>query len=64
MPNLWFACGLPFTKTTEIKETTKKTQTATNKELRAGLAQIAETTKMMKTTGIRGANHGLPKQWV
>ena len=36
LPNLWFACGSPFTKTTEITQatnfkTTKTTQTATNK---------------------------------
>ena len=32
------------------------------KELSAGLAEITETTEMTKTIGIRGANHGLPKQ--
>ena len=64
LPNLWFACGSPFTETTEITKmtkTTKTTQTATNKELSAGFAEITETTKMTKTTGIQGANHGLPK---
>ena len=58
LPNLWFACGLPFTKTTEIPKTTKTTkttQTATNKELIAGLTEITEiteTTEMTKTTDI------------
>ena len=65
MPNLWFGCGSPFTKKTEITKTTKTTrttQTATNKELRAGFAEITETTKMTKTTRIQGAaNHGFPK---
>ena len=42
MPNLWLACGSPFTKTTEITQRTKTTntaQTATNKALRAGLSR-------------------------
>ena len=42
-------------------DTTKTTQTATNKELSAGLT---ETTEMTETTGIQGANHGFPKQRV
>ena len=37
------------------------TQTATNKKLSAGFAEIMETTKMKKTTGIQGANHRFPK---
>ena len=52
-------------KTTEITKTTrtmKTTQTATNKELSVGSVEIMETTEMTKTTGIRGANHGFPKQ--
>ena len=52
----------PFMKKTEITKTaktTETTQTASNKELSAGLAQVAETTDM-KTTGIQGANHGFP----
>ena len=64
MPNLWFACGPPFTKTTEITKTTKMTkttQTATNKELSAGFADITKTTEMTKTAAIQGANHGFPK---
>ena len=132
LPNLWFACGSPFTKTTDIMKTTKTieiTQTATKKELdwevlngvgwcrwgrsdfpfsthfspfsthfspfspkgqgqttaiycknggislwprlhrpraktsrlNAGLAEITDTTKMTKTMGTGGANHGLPK---
>ena len=40
-----------FHETTEITKTTMTTQTATNKELSAGLAEIAETTK---STGIWG----------
>ena len=56
--NLWFACGPPLTKTTELTKTTKTTQAATNKEPRAGFAKTTETTKMTKITGIRGANHG------
>ena len=62
--NLWFGCGSPFAKTTEITKTTKTTkttQTATNKVLSAGFAEITETTKMTKTTRIQGANHGFPK---
>ena len=31
-----------------------------NKELNAGLAAITETSKITKTTGIQGANHGFP----
>ena len=56
MVNLWFACGSPFTKTTEITKTTKITktaQTATNKGLSAGIAEITETTKMTKTPGCK-----------
>ena len=67
MPNLWFACGSPFTKTTEITkttETTKTIQTAKDKELSVGLTEITETTEMTKTTEIQGANHGFPKPWV
>ena len=63
-PNLWFPCGWPFTKTTEITKATKMTKTtktAAKKELSAGLAEITETTEMTKTTGIRLANHGFPK---
>ena len=41
---------------------TRTTQTAANKELSAGLAEIMEFMDMTKTTGIRGANHGFPKQ--
>ena len=41
----------------ENPKTTKTTQTATNKELSAGFAEITE---MTKTTGIQGANHGFP----
>ena len=44
-----------------MTKTTKTTQTATNKELSAGFAEITETTEMTKTTGIQGANHGFPK---
>ena len=36
-------------------------ETATNKGLSAGIAEITETTKMTKTTGIQGASHGFPK---
>ena len=64
LPNLWFGCGSPFTKTTEMTKTTKTTkttQTATNKELSAGFAEITETTKMTKTTRIQSANHAFPK---
>ena len=52
---------MEITKTTE---TTKTTQTTTNKELSAGFAEITGTTERTKTTGVRGANHGLPKQRV
>ena len=56
----------PCTKTTEIMNltrTTKKTQTATNKELSAGSAEkITATMEVTRTTGIRGANHWFPKQ--
>ena len=45
----------------ENDENAEDTQTATNKGLSAGLAEITETTKMTKTTGIQGANHGFPK---
>ena len=45
----------------ENDENDEATQTATNKELSAGFAEITETTEMTKTTGIRGANHGFPK---
>ena len=47
----------------ETTKTAKTAQTATNKELSAGFAEITETTDMMKTTGIRRANHGYPKPW-
>ena len=65
--NLRFACGSHFTKTMAIMKTTamaKTTQKATNKDASAGLVEITETTEMTKTTGIRGANHRFPKQWV
>ena len=39
LPNVWFACGSPFTKTTR---TTKTTQTATNKDLTPGFAEKCE----------------------
>ena len=45
-------------------ENDETTQTSTNKELSAGLAGIMPTTAMTKTTGIWGANHGFPKEWV
>ena len=63
LPNLWFpcACGWHFTKMMEITKMTKTAQTATNKELSAGLAEVTDTTEMTETTGIRGANHGFPK---
>ena len=48
----------------ENDENNEATQTATNKELSAGFAEIMETTEMTKTTGIQGANHGFPKQRV
>ena len=46
---------------TKMTKITKRTQTATNKELSAGLTEITETTERMKTTEIQGANHGSPK---
>ena len=49
-------------RTMEIMKTTKTAQTATCKELSTGLADIMETTEMTEATGIRGANHGFPKQ--
>ena len=57
----WFACGSPFTKTTEITRMTKTTRIATVKELSVGLAEAME---MTKTTEIRVAKHGFPKQRV
>ena len=57
LPNLWFACGSPFTKTPKITQTTTTSQTATSKELSAGFAEIREAMKMTQPTGIRGANH-------
>ena len=39
-------------------ENDETTQTATNKELSDAFAEITE---MTKTAGIRGANHGFPK---
>ena len=51
--NLWLVCGSPFTKTMEITKMTKtmKTiQTATNKELSAGFAEITETGAEKKWT--------------
>ena len=45
LPNIWFVCGSPFTKKTEITKTMKTTQTrerATNKELRAGFAEVTK----------------------
>ena len=51
--NLWFACESPFTENdgNHAKMTKMKTnQTAKNKELSAGFAEITETTKMTKTT--------------
>ena len=42
-------------------EIDEDTQTATNKGLSAGIGEITETTKMTKTKGIQGANHGFPK---
>ena len=48
----------------KMTKTTKATQTDANKDLSAGSAEITETTEMTKTTGIRGANHGFPKQRV
>ena len=47
-----------------MTKTTKTIQTATNKELSAGFAEITETTKMTKTTGIQGANQRFPKPQV
>ena len=58
-PNLWFACGPPFTKMTK---TTKTLRQLKNKELSAEFTEITEPTEMTKTTGMRGANHGFPKQ--
>ena len=48
-------------KIAKTMKTTKIIQTATNKELSAGFAEITETTKITKTTGIRVANHGFPQ---
>ena len=48
----------------EAKKTTKTTQTATNKELSAGLADVTGTTEMTRKTGSRVANHAFPKQQV
>ena len=59
--SLCFACKSTFTKTMEItKKTTKTTQTATDKELSARLAEITETREMTKTLGTQGANHRFP----
>ena len=61
--NLWFACGPPLTKTTEITKTTEKTKTTlttANQELSAGLAEIGNH-ENDETTGIWGANHRFPK---
>ena len=55
--NLWFACGSPFKKTTEITKTPKTTQTKANKELSVGSPGNDRTTEMTKTTGIE-----VPKQ--
>ena len=55
LPNKRFAFGWPFTK--------KTTQTATNEELSAASAE-SRNHRMTKTTGLRGTNHGIPKQWV
>ena len=52
------------TELTKTPKTTKTTQTAASKELSAGLVGSTETTEMMKTTEIWGANRGFPKQWV
>ena len=51
-------------KTTKTMEMTKTTQTATKMELSVGFADITETTEMMKTMGIWGANLGdAPEQF-
>ena len=42
-----------MTEIAKTTRTTKTTQTATNKELSAGLAEIKGTTEMTETTGIR-----------
>ena len=67
--NLWFGKPMVSVRVAfhendgnhENDETMKTAQTATNKELTAGFAEIKETTKMTKTTQIQGANHRLPK---
>ena len=67
--NLWFSKPMVCVRVAfhendgnhENAKTTKTIQTATNKELSAGFAEITETTKMTKTTGIQGANHGFPR---
>ena len=66
---VWFAnrvvcMRVAFHENDGNHENDETTQTATNKAVSAGLAEITETTEMTKTTGIRGANHGFPKQWV
>ena len=45
----------------ENDKTTKTTQTATNKEVSAGLAEITETAQMTKTTGIWGCKPRAPQ---
>ena len=47
----------------ENDETTNTTQTATNKEFSAGLAEITPTTEMTKPRGAWGAKHRFPKSY-
>ena len=49
-------------KSEEKSKTTTITQTVTNKELSVGGTEIAETTEITKTTGMRGANHGFKQR--
>ena len=47
----------------ENDETTKTTQTATNKKLNTELMEITEITETTKTTGIRSAKHAFSRDW-
>ena len=57
LPNLCFTTR----RLSRITKMTKTFQAATKKGLSAGLAEMAETTEMTRTTGIQGAKYRFPK---
>ena len=55
--NLWFAKPMVC-----VRVAFHENDGNHDKEFNAGFAEVTATTKMTKTTGIQGANHGFPVQ--